>query len=191
MQRVVSIFLLVALISGCSKSNARHVAFQRGKLSAEENASVQQTIGFRPDSLTYRAIWKQKGTVRHVCLQLTGSFDNWSTPYQVAVFGDDGDLLERTQIDAPRSLEPSSVVQLSPLRIRFHDPSGERKDDVKEAPTSEEWRRRTLLAHEKAEAMLKEELAKVESSGTNTRLVAAVKAQLEEIQDTKQKLSDR
>jgi hypothetical protein len=177
------ILFWVALLAGCRKSDVSGFPFERGQLNATEVASMHSTLTLgHASGPVYRAVWNS-GPVRHVCLK-SGPLGGFNAFYGVAVFFPDGTLDEETTVDAPDGYEPYRLLQLySPMVIWFRDPTGKRKDFFKEAITPEEYQRRDREAVEK----LKEEVTRMEASGSDTQLVAALKARLKQIQDAREK----
>lgn len=178
--KLVLIGFFVVLIAGCSKARQPGYPFEHGTFSAAEAASIGAS------GSVYRAVWNI-GSVRHVCLT-PGVLGGFNAYYNVAVFLPDGALTERTTVDAPEGYEPHRLLQLFyPMVVWFRDPSGKREDFFKEAIPVEEYQRRLRAGEDK----LKEELERLEASGSDTQVIAALRERLKQIQDTRNRESNR
>ena len=186
MKKIASILCLVVLVIGCRNSDVPGRPFERGKLSAAELASMGQKNTPPSDGPPiYRAIWNEE-PVRHVCLQ-SGVLGGFNAFYGVAVFSPDGTLDEQTDINIPEGYEPYRLLHLSvPMVIWFRDPTGKRKDFFKEANIPEDWQTRGRAAEDR----LREEIRRLEATGSDTQFVVAFKARLKQIQDREKASED-
>ena len=184
MYKIAAILFLVVFVASCRNANTPGSPFARGQLSSAEVASMQQkSMQPWPAGPVFRAVWED-GPRRHVCLT-PGVLGGFNAYFNVAVFFPDGMLDEQTDINVPEGYEPYRLLQLfGPMVIWFRDPDGNRRDFFREATRPEEWQ----TGIRQAEDMLKEKLARLEATGTNSSIVAAFKARLKELQDARDRV---